>query len=208
MGISALIHKDKAEIKRVAWLHNKTLLPSSPIAIFGSSFMEKFYYSRLIKDSLIHCDYYQYDGKIVGFIAYTKNPSNFLRVGIRKNFFYLSILIIILFCQRPKRLTQILKVSQLERAIKKENKHEGAILSFGVLSEYRSRNFIYKTGLLISAELFQHTVQFFRKEAFSTIRLLVEPDNKETLLFYHHYGCKFQKIHPLGKALMKITCRI
>ena len=207
MGIIALHHNDKAAIKSVAYLH-KTLLPTSPVAILGSAFMEKFYYSRLLKDALIHCDYYQYDGKIVGFIAYTKNPSNFLKIGIRKNFFYLSTLMVFLFFQKPEKIIQILQVSQLNKAIRKESKHEGAILSFGVLPEYRDRNFIHKTGFVISHELFQHAVNFFRKETFSTLRMLIEPDNKEAFLFYHHYGCKFQRIHVIGKTLTKITCGI
>ena len=207
MGIVTLNFRDKISIESVASLH-EILLPASPVASLGPRFMKKFYYSKLIEDGLICCDYYKYGDRIVGFITYTKYPSNFLKIGIRKRFLTLIPLLTVVFCQKPHRFIEILKVSQLERAIKKGNKSEGAILSFGVLSEYRDRVFIHRTGLLIAHELFQHVVQFFRKEAFSTIRLLVEPDNKETLLFYHYYDCKFQKIQTLGRYLIKITCKV
>jgi ribosomal protein S18 acetylase RimI-like enzyme len=207
MTVIALDHKDRAAIKKVAYLH-KTLLPTSPIGILGSAFMEKFYYSRLLKDSIIVCDYYKHEKQIIGFIAYTKNPSNLLKKGFRKNPIFLCYLLTIIFARTPKKLIQILRVLQLEKAVKIGSHQEGAILSFGVLPEYRSLKFIKETGILISNELFQNTLQFFKREKILKLRMLVEQDNKEALLFYHAYGCRFKKIKTLGKSLVMITYKI
>lgn len=207
MTVITLDPKDKAAIKKVAFLH-KTLLPTSPIGILGSVFMEKFYYSRLLKGSIIACDYYRHDKQVAGFIAYTKNSSNLLKNGFRKNPLYLCYLLTLIFARKPKKIMQIFRVLQLENAIKKEGDNEGAVLSLGVLPEYRSLKFIKDTGILISKELFQNALQFFKRENASKFRMLVEQNNKEALLFYHSYGCDFKKINSLGQSLVKVTYKI
>lgn len=207
MNTTPLHHEDKAAIKSVAHLH-RTLLPTSPVAKLGSAFLERFYYSRFLKDALLNCDYYRYDGKIVGFITYTKRPFDLLKIGLSKNFFYLCGFMLFLFVRRPHKIIETLGVLRLNTGIQSEDKHQGAILSFGVLPEYRNRKFIDKTGTYISHELFRHTFDFFRKDGISKLRMLVEPDNREALLFYHTYGCKFQKVDLMGKPLMQVTYTI
>jgi ribosomal protein S18 acetylase RimI-like enzyme len=112
---------------------------------------------------------------------------------------------VFLLAQRPQKVIQILEVMRLTKGVKTESKNEGTILSFGVIHEYRNRSFIDTTGTFIAHELFQHTFHFFRKANISRLRMLVEPENKEALLFYHTYGCKFEKIDMMGKSLVQVT---
>ena len=202
--IFVLEHLNKDAIKRIAFLH-QLLMPTSPVAALGNLFMEKFYYSRLINDRLIRCNYYKYDNKIVGFIVYTDDPEGFLRQGILKNLFIFCPIILTVFLKNPKKFTQVVKASQLEHALKTKETGEGAILSFGVLPEYRDRKFINKTGLLISNELFEDTVKLLKQKRIRNIRFLIEPDNREAMVFYMQYGCKFEKINTLGRSLIKVS---
>ena len=170
--------------------------------------MERFYYSRLVKVSLIRCDCYQYDTQLVGFIGYTDDPDGFLRTGIMNNLPIFCFLVFIAFLNNPMKFVQLIKAFQLERAIKTNRDGEGAILSFGVLPEYRNRKFVNDTGLQISNELFEYAVEFFKQNEIRKIRLLIEPDNREAIFFYMQYGCKFEKIHSLGRTLIKASCTL
>jgi len=203
MGIRELDPKNKFDIKSVSSLH-RILIPDSPVVIFGPAFME-FYYSKLLEDGMLYCDLYDYNGEIAGFISYSKNSSSFFRLGLNAYFLNLIFLIGLSIIQKPSRITGILKTLRLKNFMNKMNVSEGTICSFGILPKYRNRNFIRKTGIRISHDLFDRAVQFFRDQNFQKINILVLPDNKETLLFYHSVGCKLQKIMLLGKNFIKVT---
>ena len=208
IGIIALDPKDEDHVQITAHLHS-TLLPGSPIALLGPVFMRKFYYSRLVQDGLIHCDLYEYQGEAVGLIAYTRYPGDFLSRGLHKHFFYLAGIMIWTIFQRPSRIMQITQALGMTWNRNKEKSHEkkidGEILSLGVLPQYRDRKFIGRTGISIPRELFQHVKDYFRQQNIATIRMFVEQDNREAVLFYHSLGCRFQKIHIDGKPIFEVS---
>ena len=206
MGIKLLDPMNLRDIKSAVHLHS-TLIPKSPVVLLGSTFTEKFYYSKLVQHRLLYCDLYEFNGQMVGFIAYTKNP-NFLKLGFQRYFLSLAYFLTPLFIQNPFRVFQLFRASQLNKGLKPTNCQEGFILSFGVLPEYRNHRFIRKTGLRISHELFKRAAQFFREHDVAIIKMLVEPHNKEALLFYHSFSCSFENITVLRKKLIKVTYKV
>src|SRR3989338_4160156 len=90
-GIRPLDPRSVADVESAARLHS-LLLPRSPLSQLGPEFMRHFYYRTLIEDGLVRCDLYNYRGVAVGFIAYTKYPSDFMARGLRRHCFYLAAL--------------------------------------------------------------------------------------------------------------------
>jgi ribosomal protein S18 acetylase RimI-like enzyme len=169
--------------------------------------MRHFYYRTLIEDGLVRCDLYHYRGVAVGFIAYTKYPSDFMARGLRRHWFYLAALMAGLGLRHPKRLAVMLRVlaTMKGRGSQGGSIPEGEALSFGVLPEYRSSEFVRRTGRRISRELFEHAREYFRREKIASFRLLVEADNREALLFYHAMGGRFRHGPPEGRTV-EIIC--
>jgi ribosomal protein S18 acetylase RimI-like enzyme len=131
--------------------------------------------------------------------------SNFLMKGILKNPLHFCITMSAALARHPRKLGQILKASQLEKALKTTETQEAAILTFGVLPEFRDRKFLRRSGVRISNELFEYAIAHLRRHKMSRVRLLIEPTNTEALLFYTHYGCKFDRVDTLGRTLIKVT---
>ena len=205
--IGSLRFDDKTRVKKIACIHQK-LLPNSPVVGLGTIFMEMFYYSLLIKSSLIVCDYYQHDDDIAGFIAYTTDPDNFMKKGIKKHFVKFCFILSRILIRDPRKINHLFSGSQLEQALKSDINNEAAILSFGVLPKYRTRRFINKTKAHISNELFEHSVNYLSKKKCHQIRLLIEQDNREAIFFYMQYGCTFKEIRNLGRTLVQATYHI
>lgn len=183
-------------------------MPDSPVAMFGKTFMERFYYLKLVENGLLHCFCYTYETKMVGFITITRDPNHFLAKGFKRNFFNLCLTMPLVLMQKPSRIMQIMKAAQLSSSFEGDTDECGAVLSFGVLEAYRNMTFLRKTGLRISHDLFDTAVDHFKASGIKTVELLVEPDNRETLLFYHMLGCEFVPIHQMGRSLTKVIYTI
>jgi len=198
-GIKPLDPNNRHAVAHAAQLHS-TLLPDSPVSRLGQAFMRRFYYRKLVGDGLVCCDLYYHQGTPAGFLAYTKHPADFMALGLRRHWLYLmAVMAGGVFC-RPTRVGVMLGVVAMLRTRQKEqlSGRQGELLSFGVLREYRTTTFMRQTGQRISLELFENAKRYFQREKITTLRLLVQADNRETLLFYHALGCHF--VTPVGST--------
>jgi len=205
--IISLKAMDKERINQIANLH-QLLIPESPVPKLGSFFMKYFYYSRLVRKSILDCAIYEYEGRSVGFCVYTTDIDNLFMKGISSNFIWFCIVIIIALIQKPNRINEIMKAMNLEKGLETEEKLAASILSFGVLPEFRSPRFISDSGLKISNELFESVLEELKTRNFAYVNMLIEPDNREALLFYTQYECKMKKVFKNKRVLIKATCKI
>ena len=189
--IVPLDYKNQEQVHAVAKMHER-LLSDSLVSQLGYLFMTKFYYTKLIEAGLINCDLCKYEGKYIGFIAYTKYPFTFLEEGRRRYFLYLSFLLFKSLLSNLYRIKTIVKVIQLshKRRIQKGDRI-GEILSFGILEPYRHlRN--ETTGLHISNLLFEHAIANLKTEGFVRIQGEVKKNNKPALFFWRLYGASIK----------------
>lgn len=193
-----LDYRNKEHVRAAAGLHEQ-LLGDSPIPGLGRCFMEKFYYSTLVEDGLIHCDLYRHDGRYVAFSVYTKYPFSFIEQGKRRHFLYLCALMLAALISRPSRIRTILKMRNVnsQRTREKDDGKIGEYLSIGVLEEALHVK-DEKTGLRIPNVLFERVIEFYKANHFEEILLTVKKDNRRSLLFWHSYGAKLKECDYLA----------
>lgn len=181
-------YKNEEHRIAAAKLHEQ-LLHGSLLSELGFRFMAKFYYNRLIRDGFVTCDLYEYENRYVGWILYTKYPFTFMEKGMKKNFLYLSLILLVSLIRKPSRIKVFWKLNRFNaiRSSKMINDQGvGEYLSFGVLEEYRNiRDKV--TGLKISKLLFDNSIEYFRDEGYNKMLLFVERQNKRAMRFYEQY---------------------
>lgn len=186
--------QNKDQIKAVSNLHIK-LFPESILAKLGFLFLTKFYYLKLIKDKSIEVYLYIQNDEYVGFMACTNEPFTFIKNGVKRYFFLISIIVGLSIILKPKRLPALLNfIFQLKRdTLLGELYSEygismGQFLSFGVVEEFRKIiDPIEK--LLIPDVLMNHASRHFitnnKKYAFGQI---VRTNLKVIFFYLKHSG--------------------
>lgn len=205
-GLKPLVPTNPRQVQEVSRLHEK-LLPESPVVRLGLTFLESFYYKKLVAERLVWCDLYYHDGVAAGFIAYTDQPKDFMSCGLRHHWPWLAIVLAGSVARNPARSKTILQVLAMMRSRKQElpGGARGEILSFGVLPDFRGVEFIRRTGRRISRELFESAKEFFRQRNIQSFRMLVRANNREALLFYHALGCSFEPYPGPNEKTMQVT---
>jgi ribosomal protein S18 acetylase RimI-like enzyme len=205
-GVKSLVPTNSRQVQEVSRLH-ANLLPESPVVQLGLTFLESFYYKRLVADRLVRCDLYYHDRVAAGFIAYTHQPKDFMSCGLRHHWPWLAMVLAGSVARNPARTKTILEVLTMMRSRKQElpDGAGGEILSFGVLPDFRGMEFIRRTGRRISMELFESAKEFFRQRNIQSFRMLVAASNREALLFYHALGCSFEPLPNLNDKTVQVT---
>jgi ribosomal protein S18 acetylase RimI-like enzyme len=207
MGIERLDPDNRADVIGVASLH-ETYLPESPVVMLGPRFIREFYYRGLVKDDLVICSICRADGRVVGFLSYTKDPTRFMMRGLRKHFLSLARVMFESLVARPKMLSDLVRVwrimSQRNRESREELPRVGEALSLAVVPEYQA--YVPEGGnSRVALRLFESMTQYFRKEEIDRIRIMVQPSNRAANIFYSAMGCRFDKMVEAGVAVHRFT---
>lgn len=169
----------------LALLH-AALLGHSPVALLGPDFMRKFYYRTLPRMSLI-CGHVAYvDDQPAGFMVATQDSSGFMRQALRKRFLQIAGVMAWSLLRSPERLGAVWEGVQIMRGLPAAQPAQpaGEVLSFGVLPQYRAREFMVRTRLRISQELLKATLAQLTARGVMQARVIVDADNLEARLFY------------------------
>jgi len=185
---------NKAHVHAAAHLH-ATLLPESPIACLGHSFMTLFYYSKLVKDGLVQGYLYSYQNKYVGFAVCTTKPFSFIQAGKKKHFIYLLMVLLLSFIKKPTRLFTMIKIAKGKQISTPKLIHAekpiGQFLSFGVLSEYRQVK-DEDSQQSVSVALMTTIVEYFRERGFASFFLHVVKQRLSAVDFYKAWNGHFE----------------
>lgn len=169
----------------LAFLHGE-LLAHSPVALLGPDFMARFYYRVLPRLGLI-CGLVAYVGdKPAGFIVATHDSSGFMQTALRRQFLRVAGVLAWSVVRNPSRIVAIWEAVQIMRGLPPPTPGQpnGEMLSFGVLPEYRSREFMARTRLKISQDLLKGALEQLRQRGVDRCRVIVDADNLEARLFY------------------------
>ncbi len=196
---------NQEHIKAASELH-ALLLPESPIPQLGEVFMRKFYYPLLIKDDLMKCDLYKYEGEYIAFSVYTKQPFTFMSTAQKRHFFKLAIILFLSILRKPSRIGVILKASSVNSSRKNQDEcdNTGEVLSFGVLEKYKSLKDT-ATGLRISNLLFENSLKYFKNEGFSFVRGEIQKKNLLSLLFWQSYKAVLSEKTPKERPFFTVN---
>ena len=201
MSLEPLDPRNAADVDSVADLHVK-YLGDSPVVKFGPRFLRQFYYGQLVEEGLIGCTLCRADNRVVGFISYTSRPMDFMSIGLRRHFIYLSWLMSLSVIARPAMIKELILVLRLMRgrgkdAQKKSSAGVGEALSMAVIPEYQSH--VPPGGRKrIAVRLFESAVDYCKAQGLERVYLWVQPSNLAANLFYSAMGCPFEKIVHAG----------
>ncbi|MBB6091660.1 ribosomal protein S18 acetylase RimI-like enzyme [Povalibacter uvarum] len=179
-GVTAEVSRDLAS------LHG-ALLSHSPVALLGPDFMSRFYYSVLPRMGLISGAVAYMDDRPAGFIVVTDDSSGFMQQAIRRSLFRIGWVMATSVLKDPKRIAAVWEALQIMRNLPPPDPNapqSGEVLSFGVMPEFRAREFMIRTKLRISQDLLKSAMGQFADKKVTRARVIVDADNLEARLFY------------------------
>jgi hypothetical protein len=211
MSVVPLDPENTLDVNGVADLHVKHL-GDSPIVQLGPRFLRKFFYTTLVRDGLIGCTLCRLDGRVVGFISYTRYPLEFMARGVRRHFFALSWLMLVSVLRRPSLIHDIYVALGFMRerqsdAQRGDAEDLGEVIS--IASEQDARKYVPPGGTSrLTVRLFEEMLAYFRRTGVRRIHLLVQPDNSASNLFCAAMGCEFEKVSAGGGVVHRYTYRV
>ncbi|PIQ89633.1 MAG: hypothetical protein COV72_02125 [Candidatus Omnitrophica bacterium CG11_big_fil_rev_8_21_14_0_20_42_13] len=165
------------------------LVPDSYLSRLGQGFLS-IYYHQVCRSSFSAGFVYVYNEKIAGYMTATEDSSRLLKDVFKHNFFELIMTFFIVLIRNPKvfldgiKLIFFIVFDRQERA----NKIKAELNTFGVLPEYRSRDFFRETKIKISKELFEKCIEFLRKRGIGFVKVSTRSDNAAINNFYKKMG--------------------
>lgn len=210
MSLESLDTTNKNDVDAVASLH-ETYLSDSPIALMGPRFLRRFYYVKLVNQDLVQCIVCRVNGRVVGFLSYT-SKYDFMATGIKRNWLLLSWVMLVSILTQPSVLKNILWTIKL-MGMRSNDLHEpdmertGESLSMAVEPEFQT--FVPAGGTSrLPVRLFEHMVEYFRKEGIERIVFMVRPENIASNIYYNALGCEMQRIQYAGLWIHRYTYEV
>lgn len=198
---------NRQDVRAITQLHLK-LLGHGPMARLGELFLRRFCYHTLIRDGLMKVALYEVDGQPAGFIAYTTHSMTFHRIAIRRHLPYVVSLMAVSILRDPRVVLRLLKALRLMGSRRAEldlgRDPIGEVLAIGVLPEYRTPQFIRRTGVRIGEQLIAHVRSYLERAGVERMRMVVEAHNTPTLLFYQSLGGRFEPYEQAGEPMVQV----
>jgi len=208
MSLEFLDHYSAADVESVARLH-ENYLADSPVVALGPRFIRQFYYRKLVQDGLLGCIVCRADGRVVGFISYTREPRTFMSLGIHRHFWFLSWVMGVTILTRPAILKHIWATWRMmgdrARDLHEKPTPGGAeVISMATEKEYLKH--VPPGGKSrVPARLYEKVIEHLRDEGFARVIFLVQPSNTASNLFFAATGCEFDKIMIAGAPVHRYT---
>jgi hypothetical protein len=207
MGIETLDPRNTADVNAVADLHLQ-FLGDSPIVRLGEDFLRRFFYVKLVADGDVGVTLCRHEGRIIGFISYTRDPLGFIARGARRHLFFLAWLLGTGMLARPALARDVLFTLKMMRErsgeARKAEPGLGEVISLVTVPEFQKH--IPEGGKnRLTVRLFEEMVAFFRGQGFDRVHLKVLPHNKASNILCSIMGCQFEKITEAGMTVHRYT---
>ena len=205
--IREVLAENPGDAAIAAHLH-LALLDFGPMAGLGESFLREICYSDLIRDQLLRAAIYEVDGRPAALLAYTDRSITFHRQALRSHLGHVVSVLFRSISRSPRviknmfRAVRVILSRRGEKVLGQDPMAE--IVAVGVLPEFRSPKFVRKTGRKISEELIAHAARWFRSRGLNEMRIIVDADNLQTILFYHSLGAEFEPYEQAGVRTMHV----
>jgi len=207
MPIEVLDGRHADDVNAVANLHEQ-FLADSPIVSLGGRFLRQMFYSRLVQDGALSVIICRHEGRIVGFISFTPDPTGFMGKGIRRHFLALGGIMARSVIERPSTLKGMWHALTIVRERAGESRQPepglGEVISLVALPEFQK---LVPAGgkSRLTVRLFEEMLSAFRAMAFQRVRLLVLPQNRASNILCSVMGCQFEKVSVGGVPTHQYT---
>lgn len=186
-GVQRLDPAQPGQVRAIAAMHAE-MLPDSPLSELGAGFMERFYYSSLVRDGLVQCEIYWHEGRAVAFSSWTERPFTFMREGLKKHFARLCVLTAATLAAKPSRIGTLRKLQQTApQRSAPPRPGIGEMLSFAVRADSASLR-DPDSGKKVTHLLVDRVIDYFRSRGFTELQMMIRKDNLPSLLFFNSYG--------------------
>ncbi len=208
MGIETLDPRNAADVNAVADLHLQ-FLGDSPIVRLGQNFLRRFFYVTLVADDEVGVILCRHEGRIIGFISFTRDPLGFISRGARRHLAALAWLMGTGMLARPALAKDVLFTLKMMRERSGEARKAGEpglgeVISLVTVPEFQKH--IPEGGKSrLTVRLFEEMVAYFRAQGFHRVHLKVLPQNKASNILCSIMGCQFEKITEAGLTVHRYT---
>ncbi len=200
--IREVVPSDPEAVAWAARLHLELFSDIGFIAQLGERILRRFCYTVLIRDGLMKAAVFEVDGRPAGLAAYTTDskalhaaPSRrYLGLVIRETL--MSVLLeprIVLGFPGAVGLLLERKVEQVEGGLP-----VAEFMAMGVLQQYRTPEFVRRTGLRPGDMLLDHALADFRKAGVREARGIVLADNRAAMMFFR---MRASRVEPFPNAV-------
>lgn len=199
--------KNQQDIATIAQLH-MDLLNFGPMAGLGELFIREMCYAVPLKDGLIRVTLYEVEGQPAGFVAHTCRSITFHRSLLRVHWAYACGVLAVSLLRDPRRMLRLPRAVRVVLSRRGEKKLErdplAEVVCICVRPEYLTPEFIRRSGRHVGHELLAHAASYFTRVGLSKMRMIVDADNKATLLFYHRLGARFEPYEQAGEPKVHV----
>lgn len=206
-ALRAVDPRSADDVAALTRLH-MALLGHGPMARLGERFLRDVCYGVLARDRLLRAALFEVDDQPAGFVAWTNRSITFHRHALRRHALRVAWALARSLADEPRRAGRLGKALWLmaSRRAERELARDplGEVLSIGVLPEYRTPQFLHRTGLRIGEALVRHVMTALRRERVAVMRMVVEAHNTPTLLLYHALGARFEPYAHAGEPMVQV----
>jgi ribosomal protein S18 acetylase RimI-like enzyme len=184
------------DVSAIAELHT-LILPDSIFVKLGRYFLERYYHTMLTNVEHVFSYVYEYDGKVVGFIAMATSHELFYR-QIRKDSLPLAMTLMRSVFTSAGSFSAIIRalsfLGRKDELIQCDA--EGELLQIAVHPDYRVRgqdgkstDFFKRTNARIAQSLFLKAMEDLKARSVKDYRIMTGDDNAASNRFYAKLGC-------------------
>jgi hypothetical protein len=210
MSLVNMDPKNAPDVTSVASQQQKDL-PSSPVALVGTRFVEEFYYSKLVEAGLVQCLIYRVDGRVAGFLSYTRYPADFIGRGIRKYWPSLTWIMLRTVLARPATIQNILAAMKFTRGGNRAElfSEPGMIEALSLVVPPEHQKLIPPGGKSrLPVRFISWMGERAVEEGANQVLYAVEPRNKASNILFSSLGCEFNKVQYAGQTVHMFTHRV
>ena len=172
-----------------ARLHAVLFGQIGPVAKLGERLLQRYCYSYVLRAGMMKAVLIEVDGQPAGLAAYTGDSIALHRAALRGHLPFLVAETIRALIAQPSLLLRLPGAGRLlwERRRDRLPVATGKfaeIVAFGTLPQYRTRQFVRQTGLLVSDMLLDHVLDDVWAQGFNLVRGVVLASNKPAVSFF------------------------
>lgn len=189
-----IVRLDGTNRKFAEAVYDLHCLLGSSITKLGRSFAVDFYYGLLVREGIVGCNVYVHEGKVVGFSAYADDSNSIFRRGVSRGPFKLAMSLVRGFMTDISVAKTTWSILRQFSIMDKEPAYDipAEMLSMVVLEEFRSPRFVKETGLRITNDLFEATMNHLESLGVPGIKMFVDRGNILAHVLYLRYGFKVE----------------
>ena len=203
-----VVPSDAQAVAGAARLHRQLFSDIGLIAQLGERLLRRFCYDVLIRDGLMSAAVFEVNGAPAGLAAFTTDSKALHAAAMTR---YPGLVVretLMSLLLEPRIIFGLPSAARLLFERRQERIEGGApvaeMLAIGVLPEYRSPEFVRRTGLRIGDLLLAHALAHFKRAGFREARGVVLAHNRPALMFFRMRAARMEPYANAAKPSYQV----